>query len=624
MKKYIGIILSLMLSFSIVSDQMGMLYAFDTTENGTVLLNEDNEQKCGENAFWTLDDGKLVIYGSGAMNDFSSWQGLENEVREIVIEEGITEIGNLSLSDFDSLSSLTIPSSVSKIESLDVNEGVVIFIDEGTYAETFVYKHGLNYRYIGDEKNTISLDRSKVSIYENRSLQLNATIKPSSAPDQRIQWNSSNEKVAIVDENGYVTSKGIGTTLITATVTNGKSAQCQVRVIRDIRNSQVVYRAEQAYTGKEIKPAVSVKYGNLELKKGTDYLVSYRNNKNAGIATIVIVGKGNYGGSLERKFKIQILPKSIKFNVTHKTLYRGKSFTLKPIIAPTNATNKKVSYTSSNSKVATVTNKGTVKALRSGMTTIIAKTTNGKSAKCTVIVPYTITYHLNGGKNHKSNPKTYYGKRIVLKNPTKKGYTFIGWYRSHTYKTKIKSFSSGNKNVFSKWNKVTVGKNKVSLSKYDSNKIEITYSSIKGVKGYQLQYANNDSFTNAKTRKTTSRHYVTPALAKGNNYYVRVRGYKIDSTGSVVYGKWSNTKSLQIPKPVVQPAPQPQPQPEPAPTPQPEPEPEPSTPVSTMVYVSRTGSKYHSNPNCSNMKNPSYVFIDEAIGRGLGPCSKCY
>lgn len=55
-----------------------------------------------------------------------------------------------------------------------------------------------------------------------------------------------------------------------------------------------------------------------------------------------------------------------------------------------------------------------------------------------------------------------------------------------------------------------------------------------------------------------------------------------------------------------------------------------STPAPTpeangqTVYVSRTGSKYHSNPNCSNMKNTSSMTMEEAQARGLEACKKCY
>ena len=48
------------------------------------------------------------------------------------------------------------------------------------------------------------------------------------------------------------------------------------------------------------------------------------------------------------------------------------------------------------------------------------------------------------------------------------------------------------------------------------------------------------------------------------------------------------------------------------------------TPVSQMVWVSRTGKKYHSNPHCSNMKEPWKMTLDEAVAMGRTPCSKCY
>ena len=59
----------------------------------------------------------------------------------------------------------------------------------------------------------------------------------------------------------------------------------------------------------------------------------------------------------------------------------------------------------------------------------------------------------------------------------------------------------------------------------------------------------------------------------------------------------------------------------------PEPEPEP-TPVptqsETMVWIPKSGSKYHSYSGCSNMKNPSQVTISQAQARGYSPCKKCW
>ena len=43
-----------------------------------------------------------------------------------------------------------------------------------------------------------------------------------------------------------------------------------------------------------------------------------------------------------------------------------------------------------------------------------------------------------------------------------------------------------------------------------------------------------------------------------------------------------------------------------------------------MVWIPRTGAKYHSRSNCSNMKNPSQVTEDEAIAMGYERCKKCW
>ena len=43
-----------------------------------------------------------------------------------------------------------------------------------------------------------------------------------------------------------------------------------------------------------------------------------------------------------------------------------------------------------------------------------------------------------------------------------------------------------------------------------------------------------------------------------------------------------------------------------------------------QVYIPQNGSKYHSNPNCSNMKNPTAISLSEAQARGYQPCKKCY
>lgn len=65
----------------------------------------------------------------------------------------------------------------------------------------------------------------------------------------------------------------------------------------------------KSYTGKSIKPTVTLTYKNKKLKKNTDYTVSYKNNKKIGKATITIKGKGEFYGTRTKTFKI--VPKKV-------------------------------------------------------------------------------------------------------------------------------------------------------------------------------------------------------------------------------------------------------------------------------------------------------------------------
>ncbi len=70
---------------------------------------------------------------------------------------------------------------------------------------------------------------------------------------------------------------------------------------------QILGIKNKTYTGNTIKQSVTVKFGNKTLKYGTDYSVLYKDNKKIGKSTVVITGKGNYYGTVEKSFKI--LPK---------------------------------------------------------------------------------------------------------------------------------------------------------------------------------------------------------------------------------------------------------------------------------------------------------------------------
>ncbi len=156
--------------------------------------------------------------------------------------------------------------------------------------------------------------------------------------------------------------------------------------------------------------------------------------------------------SLAPEYKVT----KLTLNKTKLGLAKGKTANLTVTVTPSNATNKKVKWTTSNKRIATVNAKGKVKAKRFGTVTIKATAQDGsnKSVTCKVTVGYKIKYKLNGGKNNKNNPEAYYKQTIKLKKPTRKGYTFQGWYTDSNFRHRIKKITTSykiNLTLYAKW-----------------------------------------------------------------------------------------------------------------------------------------------------------------------------
>ena len=151
--------------------------------------------------------------------------------------------------------------------------------------------------------------------------------------------------------------------------------------------------------------AVSAYYGGsrVAIQPGQYTVDTSKYNKNvAGTYEIVVTY-----GEFSKTFNVSVAeenkepvepeqPKDIEatgvtLSATEASIERGKELKLTATVAPANATNKAVVFTSSDEKVATVTSDGIVKAVATGKATIKATTINGKSATCevTVIVPAT-------------------------------------------------------------------------------------------------------------------------------------------------------------------------------------------------------------------------------------------
>lgn len=124
------------------------------------------------------------------------------------------------------------------------------------------------------------------------------------------------------------------------------------------------------YDGKAKTPTVKITYGGKTLKKGTDYTVKYTNNKKVGTAKVTITGKGNYTGTLTKTFKITKITPTFTGKTNYIKKQGDKAFTLNTKLKK-GKTFTKLTYKSSNTKVATVNNAGKVTIKKAGKAVII-------------------------------------------------------------------------------------------------------------------------------------------------------------------------------------------------------------------------------------------------------------
>ena len=274
-----------------------------------------------------------------------------------------------------------------------------------------------------------------------------------------------------------------------------------------------------------------------------------------GNGTAIITATAKDGSKKAAKCTITVKTpvSSLKLNVRSKTLNRGNTYTLKASIYPSTASNKSITWSSSNTKVAKVDSKGKVTAVNGGSAIITAKASNGMVYKCNVYVRYKITYYLNGGKNDSKNPSVYYNQNITLKNPTRKGYSFVGWYSDSACRKKypkVTTKSKGDIKRYAKWAKISVGKASTpSLTNLKGKKMQVKLRKVAQASGYQITYTTDKRFkSNVKSTYTSALTKTLTALKTKKTYYVKVRAYKYDSTKAKVYGSYSSVKAIRIKK----------------------------------------------------------------------------
>lgn len=251
---------------------------------------------------------------------------------------GVTLVGGAIIGIIFAL----INSGKSDTESETTDSGLISVVDNpgnsgnsGSTEPTSGSDSGVN-----KEEKTIELSESILNLEVGERKELSATVHPVDIDDV-FTWSSMDENVATVS-NGVVTAVGAGSTNVVLAV-NGRStisSTCTVNVAGD--------KSPSSGGSTPTNPTVPVSPTNPIAKT--------------------------------------IYPERVYLNRSDQILLVGNTVTVTATIQPSNATNKTISWSSSNSSVATVSTGGRITGVKSGKATITAKTHNGKTASLTVTV----------------------------------------------------------------------------------------------------------------------------------------------------------------------------------------------------------------------------------------------
>ena len=257
---------------------------------------------------------------------------------------------------------------------------------------------------------SISLDKTNITLNNNKPVKLNEKVLPEYTNNKKVNWKSSNEKVATVDENGNVTAVvsenpvGQGTCKITATTADGTnlSASCDVTV--DIKAESIGFSLKSytitnlgqtpSFTPKILPENTANK--NVTWKSSNTNIATVNPStgvikavSNGTCKIIAITTDGtNRTASCDVTVDVKFVT-GISFDFNSYTITNvNQTPVFRPNITPSDAEDKNVRWSSSNTKVATVSSSGVIKAVSNGTCKITATTTDGTnlSASFNIIV----------------------------------------------------------------------------------------------------------------------------------------------------------------------------------------------------------------------------------------------
>ena len=308
--------------------------AFSGNKAKELTLNE-NLETVGMYAFYS-DTLETVTYSCNNLSIDSRIFGYT--VKNVIVSEGVTnvvdnafdrcnlisvklpstlvKIGNAAFRSsavdtvwVNTLKKVIIPPGVKVIGSDAFHEDTVIYGQKGSVANRYASTYGN--KFINNDVSLMTYYYKTEWAYTGEEICPDVTVtnlgyNPTYNTDYTLSY-SDNVKIG----TGKITVKGKGD-FIGQKVLN-------FRIGYDIANAKITLsKAPYIYSPNGVFPSVTVKYGKKTLSKGTDYTVTYTNNKAIGVATLTVKGIGSYVGSVSKSFTV--IPGNVSgFKVSSRT-----------------------------------------------------------------------------------------------------------------------------------------------------------------------------------------------------------------------------------------------------------------------------------------------------------------
>lgn len=244
------------------------------------------------------------------------------------------------------------------------------------------------------------------TLFIGTTAQLTATVKPADASITGVKWESTNEKVAVVDEYGVVTGVGRGQATIRATAADGGGQRASVNVTVKQQPESITLSGLSG----NIRVGGGVTLKATVLPNTTSDKAVVWSTSDASVATVSANGyvKGVRAGSCTITCQSKTFPEvyaqidvtvyapvtSITFNEKKPSVAVGRSIALSWTVKPQDATDSSVSFSTNKPDVVSVSDDGIVTGLKRGECYVYATANDGSGKKATIRV--TVTQPVTG------------------------------------------------------------------------------------------------------------------------------------------------------------------------------------------------------------------------------------